>query len=712
MVKEKEFRTDLRRFRSFKISVVLIAVILVFRLVEVQAIRRSEYINKANFAKQVRLEAKRGEIFDRENNPLVLNKPTVSLGINKREIENIDDAVAKLAPVLDLSEDVMRRKLTHGSPFVWIARRAPEILVKKIEALDISGLQRIDEWRRGYPHGRTASHLLGFTGVDNLGLSGIEYSYDELLKGEAGMSIVYLDATGKVYKRADSPLKEPVSGRNINLTIQQFIQRICEEELEETVRRHNAAGGSVIVVQPSTGHVLAMACSPSYDPAEGTKYYPSVWRLRPVTDAHEMGSVMKAFVFAAALEEKLRDPEEMVFCENGEYQIYDQEIEDHEPYGWLTAREVLVRSSNIGMAKIGMKMPADIIYKYERDFGFGVLTSIGLQGEARGVLPKLDKWSPFSPAAMSYGYEVSATPLQVAMAYAAIANKGILMKPIILQSTGSGDKRNAAMGDPEPIRRVISEKTAEALGKILEEVVQEGTGRNANIPGVRIAGKTGTAKKAKIGEPGYREGEYISSFAGYSMSNDGDAEYCIYVMIDSPHEVFYASDVAAPTFKRILRRIMKWQGDTRAFSVSEEESSVERVERKAVVLPTFIHRNVKTTKTLLKDLGIEAEWEGSGDLIIDQNPAPGSRVEIGSTVALRLQKYEEPENIYMLTPKVIGLTAREAINRLALLDIHAEVSGTGRVIQQNPRPGDRIKKGENCVLECQSRVGLAKVNEW
>ena len=196
------------------------------------------------------------------------------------------------------------------------------------------------------------------------------------------------------------------------------------------------------------------------------------------------------------------------------------------------------------------------------------------------------------------------------------------------------------------------------------------------------------------------------------MTNDGDAEYCIYVMIDSPHDAFYASDVAAPTFKRILRRIMKWQGDTRAFSASEEESSVEMVERKAVVLPTFIHRNVKTTKTLLNNLGIEAEWEGSGDLIIDQNPAPGSRVEIGSTVALRLQKYEEPENIYMLTPKVIGLTAREAINRLALLDIQAEVSGTGRVIQQNPRPGDRIKKGENCVLECQSHVGLAKVNEW
>ncbi len=690
-----------------------ISAALALRLLEVQAIRRETYIKKTDYAQQIKVEPLRGRIFDRDMEHLVLNKPTVSLGLNLNDVSNLDEAIAKLAPVLNQSQESLRRKANAGSPFIWLVRYAPDELVARVDALDIFGIQKVPEWRRSYPHGRLACHLLGFTGTDNIGRAGLEHTFNDELHGEPGLSIVYLDAVGKVYNKPEAPIKEARPGADLVLTINRFIQQICEEELSETIKKYNAAGGSVVVVQPYSGQILALACAPSYDPAEGSRYDPSYWRLRPITDAHEMGSVMKVVVFSAALEENLRSPEETIYCENGEYQLFDRTIEDHEKFGWLTVREVLIRSSNIGMAKIGTKIKNEIIRRYERDFGFGVLTGVQLQGESRGVVRKLSKWTSFTPAAMSYGYELSATPLQVAMAYAALANEGVLMKPKIIRAKIIDGKEDYSPSTPEPIRQVVSARTAETINEILQEVVQQGTGKNALIPGHKIAGKTGTARKAKIGSRGYIEGEYISSFAGYYPAICGEAEYCIYVMIDAPKGGFYASDVAAPTFKRILRRILQWQGEPKLFAPPEDAQELESGALKDyVTLPRFIDRSQGVAKEILKQLKLRVQYEGEGGYIAAQSPPPGSRVKVGSVVALQLREVDRNQNGSLLMPKIIGLTAREAINRLALLDIEAEVVGHGRVVHQTPEAGEQISRGDRCVLECKSNIGFANLGKW
>jgi cell division protein FtsI/penicillin-binding protein 2 len=689
-------------------------MVVAVRLLEVQLIRPEVYRQKMPLVKLSKLEPRRGEILDRDGVRLVINKPAASVGYDLRQSGNHRLVVRRLAPLLQQSPEVLEAKLQRGGSFVWLARRVSAEVADQVRALGFPQVRVVDEWRRAYPFGRTACHLLGFTDVDNRGLAGIEYAWDERLSGKAGLAYLHLDARGRVFRMPGAPQVDPVPGETLILTIQRVVQRICEEELEETLRQFGASAACAVVVEPRTGHVLAMACAPLFDPSEGTKAHPELWRLRPITDAYELGSVMKLVPMATVLEEGLRSPEESVFCENGRYRIYDQVIEDHERYGWLTVREVLVNSSNIGMAKIGLKIAPEVLLRYERDFGFGAPTGIELKGEVRGILPSLNQWSAYTPAAISYGYEIAATPLQVAMAYAAVANGGVLMRPKVVLGTVREGKEDLSLGEPEPVRRVVSESTARVLNEMLVDVVNHGTGRKAQIPGLRIAGKTGTARKLKVQGRGHELDRYLSSFVGYYPAEVGKADFCILVLIDDPRGQYYAADVAAPTFKRILQRILKWRGEEEVTPPVEAPEQVPAPSPATlVVVPSLRHRDVATCRAVLRDLGLRAQWEGKGEVVQRQYPEPGAQVSIGSTIVLELGTAEVvAEGERLLMPRLIGLTAREAVNRLTLLGMQVDVKGAGRVVRQKPAPGEAMRRGGRCTVECQSGVALVDVPRW
>ncbi len=711
---QQERRNDIATFLWFRGLVTALFLVVALRLVEVQAIRPNVYRQKMPVVRLTKVAPSRGEILDRDGVRLVINKPAVSVGYDLRQSGNHGLAMRQLAPLLRQTPEALQAKLARGGPFVWLARRLSPEVGDQVRGLGLAQVRVVDEWRRAYPLGSTACHLLGFTDVDNRGLAGIEHAWDDRLFGKPGHAYLHLDARGRVFRMPGAPQMDPVPGESLILTIHRVVQRICEEELEETLRQFNASSACAVVVEPSTGHVLAMASAPLFDPSEGTNVHPDLYRLRPITDAYELGSVMKLVPMAAVIQERLRSPEETVFCENGRYRIYDRVIEDHEPYGWLTVREVLVNSSNIGMAKIGLKIAPEVLLRYERAFGFGELTGIELKGEVRGILPSLNQWSAFTPAALSYGYEISATPLQLVMAYAAVANGGVLMRPKVVMGTVKQGKEELSLGEPEAVRRVISESTANVLNEMLIEVVNHGTGRKAQIPGVRVAGKTGTARKLKANGHGHEEGRYLSSFVGYYPAEVGKAEYCILVVVDDPRGQYYAADVAAPTFKRILQRILKWRGEQEVVPPVEEAEHVPTPSPATLVaVPSLQHRDVATCRAVLRDLGLRVQWRGKGDFVQKQYPEPGSQVSIGSTIVLELGTEESlATGEHLLMPRLIGLTAREAINRLTLLGMQVEVAGAGRVVRQKPAPGEPIRRGGRCTLECQSGMALVDAPRW
>lgn len=707
---QQEKRNDIATFLRFRALATALFVLVAVRLVEVQAIRPKVYRQTMPVVRLSKLSPSRGEILDRDGVRLVINKPAVSVGYDLRQSGSHGLALRQLAPLLQQRPEALQAKLARGGPFVWLARRLSPEVGDQVRGLGLTQVRVVDEWRRAYPFGSTACHLLGFTDVDNCGLAGIEHAWDDRLSGKPGYAYLHLDALGRVFRMPGAPQADPVPGESLILTIQRVVQRICEEELEETLRQFNATAACAVVVEPRTGHVLAMACAPLFDPSEGTKVHPDLYRLRPVTDAYELGSVMKLVPMAAVIQERLRSPDETVFCENGRYRVYDQTIEDHEPYGWLSVREVLVNSSNIGMAKIGLKIAPEVLLRYERAFGFGELTGIELKGEVRGILPSLNQWTRFTPAALSYGYEVSVTPLQVVMAYAAVANGGVLMRPKMVMGTVQEGKEDLRLGEPEAVRRVVSESTANVLNEMLIDVVKHGTGRRAQIPGLRVAGKTGTARKLRANGRGHEQDRYLSSFVGYYPAEVGKAEYCILVVVDDPRGQYYAADVAAPTFKRILQRILRWRGEQGL--VPPVEVAVPSATT-LVAVPSLQHRDVATCRAVLRDLGLRVQWRGKGDFVQKQYPEPGVQVSVGSTIVLELRAEEGvAAGERLLMPRLIGLTAREAINRLTLLGMQVDVAGTGRVVRQKPAPGEPIRRGERCTLECRSNMALVDVSRW
>jgi cell division protein FtsI (penicillin-binding protein 3) len=535
-------------------------VMVLFRLFNLQVLQAAELTVKADrqHRKSVTVEGARGAIHDRHGKVLAINMEVPSVFGVPVSLTNPRGVAVDLARVLHLRADDIESKLKQDRSFVWIARKLDPDQGRSLERLALDGIGTVMEGRRFYPKGPLLGHALGFAGLDGQGLEGLERRYEAYLRGERQLLVLQRDALGRTVFPKGSSDRAPSPGHGVMLTIDEVIQYIAETELEQAVTATRAKGGIVIVMEPRTGGILAMAVNPRFDPNTVRSLTADRWRNRAISDAYEPGSTMKIFLAAAALEEKVMRPGSLIYAENGRLQVANTVIHDHEKSGWLTFAQVIQRSSNIGAVKTAMELSQDRLYRYLRAFGFGERTEIDLPGEIAGLVKEPRDWGRRSLASIAIGQEIGVTPLQLVTAVSAVANGGWLMKPYIVAEIRDDAGRPVARTSPQVRRRPVSQETVQMLARILEGVVTSGTGTRAAVPGYRVAGKTGTAQKIDPQTGGYSPTLFVGSFVGYAPADD--PRIAVIVVIDEPKTDQWGGVVAAPVFRRVVEQALPYLG--------------------------------------------------------------------------------------------------------------------------------------------------------
>lgn len=553
---------DRIRGRIIVVSV-LIAIgfaVITGRLFDLQVLRAEEFAKLADrqHQKTLTVEAGRGAIYDRNGHILAINMDVPSVFGAPKYVADPRATAARLSLALKTDARQLEAKLTSGRDFVWLARRLEPERVEGVQGLSLAGIGVIPEGRRFYPKGAMLSHVIGFANIDNQGLEGLERRYDTQLRGERRRLVVEQDAFGGAVFPKELNYIAPSPGQDLVLTIDEVIQYIAEQELDEVVMRTRAASGVVIVVEPKTGAILALAVRPTFD-LNAPKVDANLWRNRAIHDAYEPGSTFKVVAAAAALEDNLVSPDELIYGEDGAFAVEKTVVHDSHKNGWMTFAQVLHRSSNIGMVKVAQRLGPDKLAGAVSAFGFGQKTDVDLSGEQRGLTTEPQAWSRRTLASLAMGQEIGVTPMQLVMAMSAIANGGALMRPFVVAEVRAPDGETVARAEPILRRRAVSSGTANVLADILRGVVQPGgTGTLAAVPGYDVAGKTGTAQKADLLTGGYSATKIVSSFVGFLPV--GDPKLCILVMVDEPQTDQWGGTVAAPVFQRIAAQAVRHLG--------------------------------------------------------------------------------------------------------------------------------------------------------
>lgn len=528
------------------------------RLLFIQFFRASylKGIAKKQYNLFVELEPRRGTIYDTNLKPQAVNISIDSVYAVPNEIPDKDKEIIarQLLPILGIDYAYLKDKLYRQKAFIWLARKITAQQSQAIKNLHIKGLGFLKETKRCYPNGYLASHIVGFAGLDNTGLEGIELLYDKILKGESGFAFFLRDARQKQLDLSEK-IVLPKDGYDLILTIDEVIQYIAERELDKVYRAYHAKNASLIVMDPHTGAILALAKRPTFDLNEYAKVTKGQIHNSAICDLFEPGSVFKIVTASAALEEKKVVEEDKFFCENGSYRVASHILHDHQPHGWLTFKQVIEESSNIGTTKVAQILGPDTLYRYVRLFGFGTKLGIDLPGEISGSIKEPRFWSKVSIGAVPIGQEVGVTALQLVAAISVIANGGQLMQPYLVKEIRDKHGETIKSVSPLLIRKVISLDTAARMKKILTGVIEEGTGRLAKVPGFIVAGKTGTAQKL---EPNgaYSHDKFIASFIGFAPTED--PAIAVVVTVDEPRPYYFGGVVAAPVFKNVVSDTLKY----------------------------------------------------------------------------------------------------------------------------------------------------------
>lgn len=503
------------------------------------------------YQREITVLPARGSIYDRNGEDLAISIPVDSIYARPGRMEDPVGTAKKLAPILEMDSETILKKLRQESPFVWLKRQVVPTVSARVRALGLAGVGIVQETRRFYPNLELGAHLLGFVGVDGQGLDGIEYQYDRLLRGETNRLVVDQDALGRPLASAEGLIVARKDGHNLVLTIHKEIQHSAEQRLQEGVETARARAGLAVVMDPRTGEILAMANIPRFNPNMYHQYPKEILRNRCAADAYEPGSVFKPILVAAALEEKLWKPADVLYCENGAYRVHDKVIHDVHHYGTLSLAGVIQKSSNIGAAKIGLSLGAERLYPYIRNFGFGRPSGVDIPGEASGLL-RPPKWAPVELANISFGQGVAVTPLQLTNAFCALANGGRLMRPFVVREILDAQGNTVERRAPQELGSVVSPETVRQITEMLIAVVSpEGTGGQAAVEGFQVAGKTGTAQKPDPRHGGYLKGKYLASFVGFVPAKE--PRLCVLVVLDEPQGNIYGGQVAAPVFREIVR---------------------------------------------------------------------------------------------------------------------------------------------------------------
>ncbi len=507
------------------------------------------------YQRRLPILSRRGTIYDRTGRELAVSLQVASVFAQPAAIEDPADAAERLAPILDQPAKEIQARLTSDKPFVWLQRHLDPPQAEAISDLNLRGIGLFPESRRYYPRQELAAHVLGLGGLDDRGLEGLEYQYDDLLGGQPQFVVAQQDALGRIiFRQEESRPQAPIF--DLTLTIDEVIQYIAERELARAVERSRAKAGTAIVMDPSTGEILALANQPTYDPNTYRKANSAARRNRAVTDAFEPGSSFKVILLAGALEEGVVRPGDQFHGENGAIEVSGVTIRDHEKYGWLTVRQILTQSSNVGAIKIGQKLGKSLYYHYISGFGFGSLTGMDLPGETPGLMRRPRGWSALSLSVLSLGQEISVTPVQIATAFSAVANGGNLVRPHVVRGLRAVDGSLQRQVEPVMIRRVISSETARTLLDMMRGVVEEGTGKEAALEEYSVAGKTGTAQKLDPATGRYSHQKVVASFVGAVPAER--PRLVILVLIDEPETLRWGGSIAAPTFREIARDALKY----------------------------------------------------------------------------------------------------------------------------------------------------------
>lgn len=613
-------------------------LVLIFRLGFIQFALSDMLTERAknSWNREIPFEPKRGEIVDRNGVALATNMSAPTVYVVPRQIKNPADTAEKLANVLNANVQDVYQQITKKSSMERLksGRKITNEKAKEVENLNLPGVYIAEDSKRYYPFGDYLSHVLGFTGIDNQGLTGLELSYDKELSGAKGSVQFYSTAKGERMKNMPDDFQEPVNGYNLVLTIDSQIQTIMERELDNAEAKYNPDGLLAIAMNPNNGEILGMASRPNFDPSDFQNVAPEIYnRNIPIWSTYEPGSTFKIITLAAALEEGKVNLEKDRFYDSGHVEVGGTQLHcwKRGGHGSQTFLEVVQNSCNPGFIEMGQRLGKDTLFKYIHNFGFGQKTGIDLEGEGTGILFPLDKVGPVELATTAFGQGVSVTPIQQVAAVSAAINGGTLYQPYVAKQLVDPQTNEAVMKkSPVAKRKVISEKTSEQIRYALESVVAQGSGKKAFIDGYRVGGKTGTAQKAQGGR--YLENNYILSFIGFAPADD--PQIVVYVAVDNPkNAIQFGGQVAAPIVGNIIEDSM------RVLGVEQRKNQLEKkvtwLDTPMIEVPNLI--GLEKNEIVNQLFNLKLDISGEGDKIVKQAPDPGTKVEEGSTIRIYLE---------------------------------------------------------------------------
>jgi len=652
------------------------------RLGYLQLFRHSEFMARAQRQQQrvIEITPKRGAIYDRNMHPLAMSIPVDSAFAVPAELGDQQLAARLLSGVLGIPSEVLEARLESSHSFVWIARKLPPDKKEAVEALNLKGVYFQKENQRIYPKRDLASHVLGFVDLDEKGLGGIEYELDSQIRGKSEKIIVMADARQRWFDGGEAQRER---GANVMLTLDEKIQYIAERELTVAIAKTHAMAGTVMVMNPNTGEILALANWPKFNPNAANEASAEARMNRAVAALYEPGSTFKLITLAAAFDQGITRPGEVFDCENGAVYVAGHRIRDHKPFGMLNVAGILAQSSDVGAIKIALRLGAPKFYEYIRAFGFGQPTGVDLPGESKGLLRRLENWSAVSIGSISMGQEVGVTPIQLISAVSAIANGGMLYKPHVIAELRRGEQvlpAEGVMAPAEP-RRVIRPETAATLRRLMEGVLLNGTGPLARLDGWTAAGKTGSAQKIDPATGRYSRTQLIASFTGFApISNPA---VTILVSLDSPVGQHEGGQVAAPVFKRIAEQVLPYLDVPRDVPIAPR-----------LVQAAYKRRQISDSTTL-EDF-TPADFSGQPDQPPAETPATKSRVGLSATPPVTVA-VEEGGDIEV--PDLTGRTMRDVTEICLRLRLDPVLVGSGLATNQTPAAEAKVKRGAKVTVQ-------------
>lgn len=656
------------KFRS-RITVIICFVIfswmgLCVRLFQIQIINGQMYTQALveQAQKKEDLPPNRGNILDRHNRLLSRNIIHYTLSANPSKVLDIQELAEAIHVRTGEPVEKYIDKLNIKGNFTYLERNMQRETLGTLLNMSFDGLFIKRHYKRRYPHGSIAAQVLGYTNIDDEGISGIEKDFNTYLSGKPGWIIKSKGWSGKIQKRSGLPFRAPIDGCSVQLTLDLQYQSILQDELHKRQKEADATTATGIIINPQTGEILAMASTPGFDNNNFSKYSLETHRCRAITDQFEPGSTFKIVSAVAVLSEKKVTLTEEFNCENGEFNYFDITVRDHEEYGQLTFPQIIKHSSNIGIIKIAERLGRSTLYRYARDFGFGSATQISLKGGTSGTLRPLKKWSQVSLGQIAMGHEVAVTALQLAVAYSAVANGGYLVTPRIIHQIVNSKMKVIHKNELSIVRQIADTRIMKQTKDMLRKVVSDGTGIKADIPGWGVAGKTGTAQKYINGH--YSNDKFISNFVGFFPVND--PQLLAVIVLDEPKAPFHwGGQGAAVAFRRIMERIINMDD-------------------------SIIPPKKKKRSDFIKDDIILVENEKSYVI-----PASIREPRFLSTIGTHAKRN------YVHVPDVRSTSLRKAMTKLHQAGLKIKVEGSGKVLWQSPRPGTIANPGDICIVHLQ-----------